>query len=124
MRGRSAIQAVTVALTLHLWTITSLRTAHSAEDFTGHVSFNIGSESGRVENISVTVGDGGTGPYKAILSGDSTLPTHTIYRPRDLTRFGPYNAGVEGSSPSLSTTTSFASYRCRFLECASVSVSR
>jgi hypothetical protein len=63
--------------------------AQTADDFTGHVPFNVGSESGRVENIAVTVGDGGTGPYKAILSGDSTLPTHTIYRPRDLQRFGP-----------------------------------
>ena len=26
----------------------------------------------------------GTGPYKAIMESDSTLPTHTVYRPRDL----------------------------------------
>jgi|HubBroStandDraft_1064217.scaffolds.fasta_scaffold124212_1 hypothetical protein len=90
MRRHSARQVVTVALTLPLWTITAMGAAHS-EDFTGHVSFDVGSESGRVENIAVTVGDGGTGPYKAILSGDSTLPTHTIYRPHDLTRFGPAN---------------------------------
>jgi pimeloyl-ACP methyl ester carboxylesterase len=38
--------------------------------------------------IAVTIGDGGSGPYKAILAGDPTLPTHTIYRPKDLTPFG------------------------------------
>jgi hypothetical protein len=34
-----------------------------------------------------TVEDGGTGPYKAIVVGDSSLPTHTIYRPKDLSAF-------------------------------------
>jgi hypothetical protein len=76
-------------LLLNILTLAAAGAAQSADDFTGHVPFNVGSESGRVENIAVTVGDGGTGPYKAILSGDSTLPTHTIYRPRDLQRFGP-----------------------------------
>ena len=33
------------------------------------------------------MGDGGTGPYKAVLIGDPTLPTHTIYRPRGLSPF-------------------------------------
>jgi hypothetical protein len=42
----------------------------------------------RSEPISVTLGDGGSGPYKAILVGDPSLPTHTIYRPRDLAPFG------------------------------------
>ena len=32
--------------------------------------------------------DGGTGPYKAIMVGDSSLPTHTIFRPKDLSAFG------------------------------------
>jgi hypothetical protein len=35
-----------------------------------------------------TVEDGGTGPYKAIQVGDSSLPTHTIFRPKDLSAFG------------------------------------
>jgi hypothetical protein len=82
-------EIVTSALTLGFCMIAAVRAAQPPEDFTGHVSFNVGSESGRVENIAVIVGDGGTGPYKAILSGDPTLPTHTIYRPRDLKRFGP-----------------------------------
>jgi hypothetical protein len=58
-------------------------------EFTGHIAFDVPSDSGRAENIEVTVGDGGRGPYKAILSGDSTLPTHALYRPRDLKPFGP-----------------------------------
>jgi hypothetical protein len=32
--------------------------------------------------------DGGTGPYKAIMVGHSSLPTHTIFRPKDLSAFG------------------------------------
>ena len=28
--------------------------------------------------------DGGTGPWKSIVVGDASLPTHTIYRPKDL----------------------------------------
>lgn len=41
-----------------------------------------------VETASRTVEDGGTGPYPALMTSDRTLPTHTIFRPRDLTRFG------------------------------------
>lgn len=37
---------------------------------------------------AVTVGDGGAGPYKAIMVGDPTLPTHALYRPKDLSPFG------------------------------------
>lgn len=33
-------------------------------------------------------GDGGSGPYKAIMVGEPTLPTHAIYRPKDLAPFG------------------------------------
>ncbi len=31
---------------------------------------------------------GGSGPYKAIVLGEPTLPTHAIYRPSDLSPFG------------------------------------
>ena len=65
--------------------------AQQQPDLVGTVSFNVGSTSGRVERIAVTVGDGGTGPYKAILAGDPSLPTHTLYRPRDLSPFGGKN---------------------------------
>jgi hypothetical protein len=40
------------------------------------------------ETTPTTVEDGGTGPYKAILVGDSGLTTHTIFRPQDLSVFG------------------------------------
>ena len=57
-------------------------------DLTGTLSFDVGSASGRVESLAVQIGDGGTGRYKAILAGDPSLPTHAIYRPRDLRPFG------------------------------------
>ena len=57
-------------------------------ELTGTVSFNVRSRGGRIENLAVQIGDGGTGKYKAILAGDSRLPTHAIYRPRDLKPFG------------------------------------
>jgi poly(3-hydroxybutyrate) depolymerase len=40
------------------------------------------------ETSSRTIEDGGTGPYKAILVADSSLATHTIFRPKDLSPFG------------------------------------
>jgi len=57
-------------------------------DLIGTLTFQVDSPGGRIENLIVTIGDGGTGPYKAVLSGDSSLPTHAIYRPRDLSSFG------------------------------------
>jgi hypothetical protein len=39
-------------------------------------------------SVSLLVGDGGSGPYKAVLTNDLSLPTHTIYRPQDLSAFG------------------------------------
>jgi len=37
------------------------------------------------------VEDGGTGNYKAIMETDASLPTHTIFRPKDLSQFGKKN---------------------------------
>lgn len=37
---------------------------------------------------SRTVEDGGTGAYSAIMISERTLPTHTVFRPRDLNTFG------------------------------------
>lgn len=39
-------------------------------------------------NQQRVVEDGGTGAYPAIMYTDSSLPTHTIFRPADLTAFG------------------------------------
>ena len=36
----------------------------------------------------------GTGPYKAIKEADPALPTHTVYRPRDLAALGKRKLGV------------------------------
>jgi hypothetical protein len=43
----------------------------------------VGTESGER-----TVEDGGTGSYKAIAVSNSSISTHTIYRPKDLSAFG------------------------------------
>jgi hypothetical protein len=40
---------------------------------------------------SRTVEDGGTGPFSALMVTDNTLPTHTIFRPKDLGLFGEKN---------------------------------
>lgn len=37
---------------------------------------------------TLVVEDGGTGPYKALMVQDRSLPTHTLFRPRDLSAFG------------------------------------
>lgn len=38
---------------------------------------------------SRTIEDGGTGPYKALMLQESSLATHTVFRPKDLSAFGP-----------------------------------
>lgn len=43
------------------------------------------------QTASRTVEDGGTGPYTALMVSESTLPTHTIFRPEDLSAFGDEN---------------------------------
>ncbi|WP_143155956.1 poly(ethylene terephthalate) hydrolase family protein [Cyclobacterium lianum] len=40
------------------------------------------------ESSNRIIEDGGTGQYSAIMEKDPTLPTHTIFRPEDLSRFG------------------------------------
>ena len=38
-----------------------------------------------------TVEDGGTGPFKALMLTETTLLTHTVFRPKDLSGFGQKN---------------------------------
>lgn len=38
--------------------------------------------------VSLTINDGGTGPYKSIMTNDVSLSTHTIFRPSNLSAFG------------------------------------
>jgi dienelactone hydrolase len=81
-----------LSTSLLLLALPSLVTAQDEPpELTGTVAFNVTSKSGRLERLAVTIGDGGTGPYKAILWGEPSLPTHAIYRPRDLGPFGPQN---------------------------------
>lgn len=40
------------------------------------------------ETASRTIEDGGTGAFKALMASDSTLATHTVFRPKDLRPFG------------------------------------
>jgi len=37
---------------------------------------------------TLRVEDGGTGPFKAVMAQDGSLPTHTIFRPRDMSAVG------------------------------------
>lgn len=48
-------------------------------------------EAKSTETNSRTVEDGGTGQYSALMISDSTLATHTIFRPKDLSVFGKKN---------------------------------
>jgi hypothetical protein len=41
--------------------------------------------------LMVEEAGGRTGPYPAVLAGDPSLETHTLFRPRDLSPFGPAN---------------------------------
>ncbi|MEN6307867.1 MAG: hypothetical protein ABFD91_08940, partial [Anaerohalosphaeraceae bacterium] len=43
------------------------------------------------ETTSTLIEDGGTGPYSALMVSDSSLATHTIFRPKDLNGFGRIN---------------------------------
>ncbi|MDB6035766.1 MAG: hypothetical protein JWM16_6104 [Verrucomicrobiales bacterium] len=40
------------------------------------------------ETANRTVEYGGSGQYKALMTSDKTLPTHTVFRPKDLSAFG------------------------------------
>lgn len=55
----------------------------------GVVLVAVYASSALAQRVSITVGDGGTGPFKAVLSSDDRLATHTLYRPGDLSPFGP-----------------------------------
>lgn len=40
------------------------------------------------QQTSRVIEDGGTGPFHAIMISDASLPTHTLFRPEDLSPFG------------------------------------
>lgn len=59
--------------------------------FWGLTSANAQNPASAVQPVSRMVEDGGTGPYKAIMLSENTLPTHTVFRPKDLSAFGKKN---------------------------------
>jgi hypothetical protein len=65
-----------------------LLTAFAMADLSSPWTVTAAAAAAGEESGERTIEDGGTGPYKAIMVGDSSLPTHTIYRPKDLSAFG------------------------------------
>src|SRR5512145_213114 len=59
--------------------------------FAGLISMNPLFAQVPAGTASRTVEDGGTGPYKAIMLSEISLPTHTVIRPKDLSVFGDKN---------------------------------
>lgn len=55
--------------------------------FGGMTSVNAQDPASTGQPAAITVEDGGTGPYSAIMLSESTLPTHTVFRPKDLSVF-------------------------------------
>ena len=49
------------------------------------VTYGVQAQDSRTQVID----NGGSGSYKAIMASDSSLPTHTIFKPQDLSKFGP-----------------------------------
>ncbi len=84
-----ALQPLVLAVPLSLAIFSPVAAQQGEPDLVGSISFD--ARGGRIERMMVTIGDGGTGPYPAVLAGDPRLATHTIYRPRDLSAFGPTN---------------------------------
>lgn len=56
---------------------------NSGQDAIAEASFKASNET-----ASRTVEDGGTGPHKALMASDESLPTHTVFRPKDLDGLG------------------------------------
>ena len=46
----------------------------SQPELTGSLSYEVASRSGAVQSLKVTSGDGGSGPYKAVIVGDPPAP--------------------------------------------------
>ena len=74
MKKLFALTAFVVTTALPFLNAVSAQTAASASQVT-----------------SRTVEDGGTGPYKALMLTETSLATHTVFRPKDVTVFGEKN---------------------------------
>jgi hypothetical protein len=57
-----------------------------------HTNFSQAQQTASTDKpTSRTIEDGGTGPHKALMLSENSLPTHTVFRPRDLSAFGEKN---------------------------------
>lgn len=54
----------------------------------GASSMLLAQQSATDRSIPTVVEDGGTGPHSAIMLTETTLPTHTVFRPKDISAFG------------------------------------
>lgn len=60
----------------------------------GFQNFSVAQSLTTDSSIKLTsriVEDGGTGPFKALMLTETSLPTHTVFRPNDLSPFGAKN---------------------------------
>jgi hypothetical protein len=88
MNSRTRFSILLIALAFHAGA-TGAATQQAPPALVGTVSFD--APSAQLQRIVVTVGDGGSGRYPAVLAGDPGLASHTIYRPADLSPFGGAN---------------------------------
>ncbi|MGV3767068.1 MAG: hypothetical protein ACO1NW_13130 [Chitinophagaceae bacterium] len=56
-----------------------------------HASFGQTSTVDSSRPASRVIEDGGTGPFKALMVSEQSLPTHTVFRPTELSPFGAAN---------------------------------
>lgn len=78
-----------ISIALFCGSIVSAQQSTSEKfEMTGNISFDVKNINGLIRSAAFTIGNGGNGPYKAWMVGDTTLLTHTIYRPADLSPFG------------------------------------
>ncbi len=59
--------------------------------FTATATITAQAQAPAARPTSRVIEDGGTGPYKAIALQESSLATHTVFRPQDLSKFGGNN---------------------------------
>lgn len=81
--------AILIFTALLCWSIISAQQIIPEKfEMTGNISFDVTHINGLIRSAAFTIGNGGNGPYKAWMVGDTSLTTHTIYRPADLSHFG------------------------------------
>ena len=80
---------VIVCINLFLYSFLNAQQIEQAKyELTGKVSFDVSHMNGFIGNAALTIGDGGTGLYQSAMVADTSLTTHTLYMPLDLSPFG------------------------------------